>query len=335
MGGKDASQTRYIFTKLTKDARTLFDSRDDAILKYLVDDGNQIEPEYFVPVVPTVLVNGTEGIGTGFSCYVPPYKLEDIIENINLAIEGKQLKKMTPWFRGFKGKITQDEKDEHSWIMEGIYSQSNGTVKITELPPGRWTEDYKEHLEDLIEKKLIEAPYKDKSSDESVNFEIVYNGSDLIKDLKLQKSIRTSNMHLFHPVSGIKKYNCPEEIIKDFVEVRLEHYKLRKARLIRDMSETLVLIRNKARFIQMVSDGDLIVFKRTRVRIEEDLVHKKFEKVQESFEYLFDIKTYQYTSEAVDKLKKELTKLEGELESLSAKSEIDLWKLDQKTILSK
>ena len=72
MGGKDASQTRYIFTRLTPEARNVFDPRDDAILTYLDDDGRSIEPEFYMPTLPMILVNGSEGIGTGFSCYVPP-----------------------------------------------------------------------------------------------------------------------------------------------------------------------------------------------------------------------------------------------------------------------
>ena len=82
MGGKDASQTRYIFTRLTPDARKLFDPRDDPVLNYLQDDGKSIEPEYFVPVIPTVLINGTEGIGTGFSTNIPPFNPRDIIDNM-------------------------------------------------------------------------------------------------------------------------------------------------------------------------------------------------------------------------------------------------------------
>src|SRR6056300_1409032 len=117
LGGKDASQPRYIFTKLTKQARQLYDPKDDAILKYLDDDGKSIEPDHFVPVIPTVLVNGTEGIGTGFSCYVPPYNPSDIRDNIDRLLTGKDLVPMKPRFRGFKGTVTAD--GEGSWVAEG------------------------------------------------------------------------------------------------------------------------------------------------------------------------------------------------------------------------
>ena len=104
MGGKDASQTRYIFTRLTSEARKLFDPKDDAILNYLDDDGRSIEPDFYMPTLPMILVNGSEGIGTGFSCYVPPFNPKDIRDNITNVLNGKSIQKMKPWFRGFKGK---------------------------------------------------------------------------------------------------------------------------------------------------------------------------------------------------------------------------------------
>jgi len=96
MGGKDASQTRYIFTRLTSEARKLFDPKDDAILNYLDDDGRSIEPDFYMPTLPMILVNGSEGIGTGFSCYVPPFNPKDIRDNITNVLNGKSIQKMNP-----------------------------------------------------------------------------------------------------------------------------------------------------------------------------------------------------------------------------------------------
>ena len=190
MGGKDASQTRYIFTKLTKEARKLFDPKDDAILNYLDDDGRSIEPDFYMPTLPMVLVNGTEGIGTGFSCYVPPFNPDDIRGNIERMLGGEEPVEMKPWFRGFKGKVF---KDDGSWITEGIWRDTGSRLKVTELPPGRWTQDYKEYLDTLVEKKVITS-YTNNSTTEDVDFEIFgYSGKDLVKDLKMRKTFHTSN----------------------------------------------------------------------------------------------------------------------------------------------
>jgi DNA topoisomerase-2 len=152
MGGKDASQTRYIFTKLTKSARILFDPKDDPVLNYLDDDGKQIEPDYYVPILPTVLVNGTEGIGTGFSSYIPPFNPDDICMNIRRVIAGENVIPMKPWFDKFTGRVFSNE--DGLWITEGVWKSSGKSVIVTELPPGRWTQDYKEYL-DTITVRLI------------------------------------------------------------------------------------------------------------------------------------------------------------------------------------
>lgn len=320
MGGKDASQTRYIFTKLTKEARILFDPRDDAILTYLDDDGKQIEPDFFVPIIPMVLVNGTEGIGTGFSSNVPQFNPDDIKANVIRAISGQQLVKMKPWFKGFKGTITEDG---NSWIAEGVW---NGTT-ITELPPGRWTQDFKEYLDELSEAKTI-SRYEDASTTDSVKFVIHgYTGDDFVKDFKLRKTIHASNMHLFHPTKGIKKYESAEEILVDFVEIRMQFYKKRKAHMISMLNRDLVMLENKAKFVQMVTSGDFIIFKRKKATIEEEL-GRKFAKVDDSYDYLLNIKTWQYSEEAVTELKKNLNKAQKDLEILTKTGLVDMWKTD-------
>jgi DNA topoisomerase-2 len=327
MGGKDASQTRYIFTKLTKNARILFDPKDDPVLNYLDDDGKQIEPEYYVPILPTVLVNGTEGIGTGFSSYIPPFNPLDIKQNIERIISGKNIIPMKPWFDKFNGRVFNNE--DNLWITEGVWRCSNKNILITELPPGRWTQEYKEYLDTLVEKKKISS-YINNSTTENVNFEIMgYTGNNVIKDFKLQKTFHVSNMHLFHPEKGIYKYTSPEEILVDFVDIRTETYKKRKLHLINSLKNKVKKLENTSRFVDMVIHEKLIVFKRKRSELEKEM-GKIFDKIDNSYEYLLNIKTYQYTHEAVQNLREETAKTKNELEALQNMSCIDMWKRDLK-----
>jgi DNA topoisomerase II len=329
MGGKDASQTRYIFTKLTKEARKLFDPKDDAILNYLDDDGRSIEPDFYMPTLPMVLVNGTEGIGTGFSCYVPPFNPDDIKDNIKRVLEGEDLVPMKPWFRGFKGKVFKDEGG--LWVTEGVWRDTGSRLKVTELPPGRWTQDYKEHLDSLTEKKLITS-YTNNSTTEDVDFEIFgYSGKDLLKDLKMRKTFHTSNMHLFHPTRGIHKYESPEEILKDFVELRLEHYKKRKAHLIDVLEKRAELCSHKSKFVSMVIEGKLMVFKRKKQDLEKEM-STMFPKIDGSWDYLLNIRTVEYTEERVEALMTESRQAQGELEKMMKTSHVTMWKTDIKNM---
>ena len=329
MGGKDASQPRYIFTKLTKQARQLYDQKDDAILKYLDDDGKTIEPDHFVPVIPTVLVNGTEGIGTGFSCYVPPYNPVDIRENIYRLLKGDDIVAMKPWFRGFKGIVKADGNG--SWTTEGVWATVKlGVIKITELPPGRWTQDYKEYLDTLIEKKVIRN-YTNNSTTEIVDFDVIgYKGSDVVKDLKLQKVFHTSNMHLFHPVKGIHRYETPEAILIDFMDIRMEAYKKRKEHMIDVLEKCMKTNMNKAKFVNMVINDKLVVFKRKKQDLEDEM-GALFDKLNDSFDYLLHIKTYQYSHEAVTALNEEIIQLKNELDTLRRTTLNDMWKIDLKS----
>ena len=329
MGGKDASQTRYIFTRLTPEARNVFDPRDDAILTYLDDDGRSIEPEFYMPTMPMVLVNGTEGIGTGFSCYVPPFNPRDIRNNILNFLDGNPIKRMKPWFRGFKGKVF--EQDDDSWMTQGVWSTIGRTVKVTELPPGRWTQDYKEHLDTLVEKKIISG-FTNNSTTENVDFLIQdYNGKDAVKDLKLQKTFRTSNMHLFHPTKGIHKYESPEMILKDFITLRREYYNKRKEYLIKVLEAKSKMCDYKSRFVSMVINGDIVVFRRKKQDLENQL-SGLFPEVNGSYDYLLNIKTVQYTDESVRELLAQSKQAKTELEIMKSTSPISMWKNDIKNM---
>lgn len=117
-GGKDASSPRYIYTCLNPITRYIFQKEDDDILKYLIDEGEKIEPEWFVPIIPNVLINGVEGIGTGWSTKIPCYNPKDLISNIKRMLRGEEPIKMIPWYRNFIGEIYPDEK---VFICRGKY----------------------------------------------------------------------------------------------------------------------------------------------------------------------------------------------------------------------
>jgi DNA topoisomerase-2 len=281
-----------------------------------------------MPTIPMVLVNGTEGIGTGFSCYIPPFDPKVIKENIIRILNGEEIVTMRPWFRGFKGVV---HEEEDTWMTEGVWKWSGENIVVTELPPGRWTQDYKEYLDALVEKKLI-GGYTNNSTTDDVHFEITeYTGRNLLKDLKLRKTFRVSNMHLFHPVKGIHKYASPEEILKDFVELRMEHYKKRKAHLIDVLEKKATMCDHKSKFVSMVIEGKLVVFKRKKQDLETEIA-VTFPKMDGTWDYLLNIKTVDYTEERVETLMKEASQATRDLEKMLKTDHIDMWKMDIKNI---
>ena len=321
-GGKDAASARYIFTRLNSATRKIFDPCDNFVLKYVVDDGQQVEPEHYAPIVPMILVNGAEGIGTGFSCFVPPYDIEIVKHNIECALDRVAMTPMVPHFKGFKGKIVKTK--EHTWVLEGCIEHEGARLKVSELPPGKWTQDFKEHLDGLLEKGLIQK-FENHSTDASPAFTIWgYTGSDAIKDFGLSRTIHTSNMYLIGPNGAVKKYASPEDILIDYMEIRLKVYKKRKAWLLKKFENEIEWLSERARFILAVIEGNLKVMNVPLAEVQTQLESQKYNK--ENWDKLLDIKTHQYTQEEVCKLLKQIEDRKKEHEDLKGTSVVQLWK---------
>ena len=324
-GGKDAASSRYIFTRLNPLTKCIFHPSDNSVLKYVKDDGQQVEPEFYAPVVPMILVNGAEGIGTGFSCYVPPYDIEIVKHNILCALNQVAMAPMVPHFKGFKGKTTKVK--DHTWVLEGVVQGEGSRWHVTELPPGKWIQDFKEHLDDLLEKGTIQK-YENHSTETSPDF-FIWGGisgamEDPVKELGLTKTIHTSNMYLIGPNGAVKKYASPEEILVDYIEIRLGTYKKRKAWLLKEFESEIGWLSEKARFISGVINGSLKVLNIPLVEIQKQLKAAKF--ADEIWSKLLDIKTYQYTKEEVEKLLALITKRTQDRDALKATSVVQLWK---------
>ena len=322
-GGKDAASARYIFTRLAPQTRKIFDPADNAVLEYVMDDGQQVEPECYVPVVPMILVNGAEGIGTGFSCYVPPYDIEIVKHNIECALKQVAMVPMVPHFKGFKGKVTKTK--DHTWVLEGVVAKEGSQLHVTELPPGKWIQDFKEHLDDLVERGTI-LKFENHSTETAPDFRI-WGGEGLenpLRDLGLTKTIHTSNMYLIGPNGAVKKYASPEEILVDYIGMRLDIYKKRKAWLLKQFDSEIGWLSEKARFIRDVAvTPKLHVFNVPLDQIQTQLKREKY--AEALWPKLLDIKTYQYTKEEVAKLAALVAKRQSERAALKATSVTQMW----------
>ena len=131
-GGKDSASERYIFTYLNDITRKLYPSLDDPILKYLNDDGQMVEPLYYTPIIPMILVNGAKGIGTGFSTDILCYNPLDIINLLEDMLGPKAYdltsKKLVPYYDGFKGEI--HEIGTSKYLIKGKYVVSDTSLII-------------------------------------------------------------------------------------------------------------------------------------------------------------------------------------------------------------
>ncbi|XP_062222323.1 DNA topoisomerase 2-like [Phragmites australis] len=293
-GGKDAASPRYIFTKLSPITRAIFPKDDDILLSYLNEDGQSIEPTWYVPTIPMVLVNGSEGIGTGWSTYIPNYNPRDIVANLRRLLNNENTEPMHPWYRGFKGSIerTSTKAAGVTYTITGVIEAVDSTtLRITELPIRRWTQDYKDFIESLApdsknkDKITFIEDYRMQGDNEDVYFELVLSEENmnlakdegLVKKFKLTTTIGTTNMHLFDSDGKIRKYDTPEQILEEFFKLRLEFYEKRKKALVENIELDLKKLCNKVRFIHCVVEKEIEVRNRKRAELFVELQQKKFD----------------------------------------------------------
>ena len=352
-GGKDSASERYIFTQLNPITRAIFPSMDDNILEYLDDDGLLVEPIFYAPIIPMVLVNGSKGIGTGFStdimCY-SPLQIIDYINNKLSGIENNEIE-FIPYYEGFKGSIIKLSSEK--FLIKGVYEKIGvDKIRVTELPVGFWTEDFKELLEELIEptpgkdgKKItaIVKDYDDMSKDTNVDFTITFSKGKLEeieklkgdhdcngieKLLKLYTTNTTTNMHLFDADDTLRKYEKVTDIIDTYYEVRLKLYGSRKNFMIDALEKELVTLTNKARYIKENLDGTIDLRKKKKEEVNQMLTEKGYDILDNDtdFKYLVKMPMDSVTEENVEKLLKSKGNKELELETIKSTTIYQMWK---------
>ena len=259
-GGKDAASARYIFTALSPVARHLFNENDDNVLTFLAEEGQVIEPTFYLPIVPLSLVNGAEGIGTGWSTWIPMHNPDDIVANLKLMMQGGEPTRMHPWYKGFQGTIEPSDERERSYVCTGVYEQvSDNELVITELPVGTWTRAYKNFLEDLAQKDEIED-IREYHQENRVHFHLVVPGLEalaakpdaLLKKFKLVHPMASTNYVLFNAGSKIYRYGDETDILKEFYTQREGLYHLRKRYMLARLNKDYEILVNKVKFIQAV-----------------------------------------------------------------------------------
>jgi DNA topoisomerase-2 len=350
-GGQDASSPRYIFTRLEKIARILFPEQDDNILKYLNDDGTPVEPQFYVPIIPMVLVNGSKGIGTGFSTEIMCYNPRDIIAYLKNKLQHNVSDKIVflPYYEGFTGET--EKVSDTKFVFKGKYEvMEQDKIKVTELPVGYWTEDFKELLNDLQndkdkEGKKITPVIKDvfeNYTDTTVEFVITfgkgklaeleagkgeYGANGLEKMLKLYTTSSTTNMNLFNSEDKLRKYDNVEEIIDDYYDIRLEYYEDRKDFMIEALERELLILSNKAKYIQELINGTIDLRKKKKQEITSMLQDKDYDTIDDDqeYKYLIRMPMDSVSEENVDKLLKEHQLKQDELDRIKETTIQQMW----------
>jgi DNA topoisomerase-2 len=316
-----AGAPRYIGTKLNNNFRLLY--KDFELLDYKQEEGVGIEPEYFLPIIPTILINGSSGIAVGFASNILNRNPIDIINACEQLLKGKKIVDVSPHSNFFNGTYTQDKDNHKRWFIRGIVKIVNtSTARIDELPPSMTYEKYEAVLDGLVDDKVI-VSYDDNCKD-SVNYLIKFNRETLaqldeeklIKLLKLEET-STEIFTTLDEFGELKIFENSKEIIEYFVNFRLTFYVKRKEFILDKLNRELKILSNKGKFIKAILDGKLEIKNRSKEDIIKDIENLGLEKVDDSFDYLLRMPLWSLTKELFEKLKGDYKDKKTEIEEFS------------------
>ncbi len=334
LGGEDAAAARYLFTSVHPITKFIYRTEDEVILDLLEDDGTIVEPRFYYPIIPMILVNGACGIGTGFSCSVLPHAPLDVLEEMEAVVRGSQRTgPFLPYFKGFLGTVKTGVRPGY-YTTEGCFKldRERRILHITELPIGMWTRTFKEFLEDLCSAQIIES-HVSNSTDISVDFEIVLSlktleacntDDDILKMFKLSRSHHETNMYLFNFEDKLVKFDSPRAIIQYYYPIRLAAYKKRKQCIIGQYERMLKIAQNKVRYVRAIVSAELPVFK-PKKDIIAALNQMKFDMFDDSYAYLLKMPIDSLCIESVLELEKRYDLLAADLESIKHTTTQTMW----------
>ena len=304
--GNDAASARYIYTQLRNYTRDFFSPKDDAVLSNRVEEGHVVEPEHYAPALPLILLNGSKGIGTGFSTEIPCFNIDDIRSVVQKRITKTSCNEPLPYYNGYKANDLT-VKEDNKWVFTGKYTKlSVDKLAITELPIGVSIDGYKNKtLSKLAFVKKVVVNHVDENRP---RFEITTNGAlpkDIITAFKLRSSISSTNMHCLNKDGKLQKYNTITEIVDAWLEVRNQVVTKRKANELRAFDETLSKLTNKIKFIHLVVSERIILMKRRKQDIVSDL--RRFGVTDHNS--LLALPIYSLTLEKMDELEQEKIKI--------------------------
>ena len=302
-----------------------------------------------------LLVNGTKGIGTGWSTDIPQYNPCDIINIIEKMLKNETVEDtLVPWYRNYLGSF--HKTSEKSFINKGVYEIiNNNTIRILELPIGVSIDEYKEFLDKAVSGKDPKIDwvenYESHSTDTNACFIVLcknkklqqfildevpdeYGCNKIHKEFKLCKPISLNNMVLYNTDHTLTKYNSTLDIIKEFYYIRLIYYTKRKDSLLKKYTHKKYILENKIRFLQEQIDDILILYKKKKDIVIKELEDNNYMKISykedstPDYEYLLSMRMDSVTEEKLNKLKEELDDINDKIITLEKKTNKDLWSED-------
>ena len=324
---------RYISTKLNGNFRLIY--KDFELVESQYEEGSEIEPKFFLPIIPTVLLNGSSGIAVGFATNILNRNPVDLIDACLKSLNGKKFNEPLPWWKDFNGTVNKIDGTENSFLIKGLYEIKNSnTVEVTELPPSMTYQKYESWLTQLMTKGTLQV-YDDNCS-KSINYVLKFSRnelSDRIKKGQLDGLIRmneceTENLTCLDENGKLIIFKNVNELIEYFVKFRLTYYDKRKDYLLNELAKRNVYLSNRAKFIKLIIDGKLNLRNKPKTEVIDELTKLKFDQIEGNYDYLLNMAIQSMTKERYEALLKEVKENTDESTRISKIEPIDMYKSD-------
>ena len=305
-----AGASRYIGTKLHPNFRLIF--KDFDLLENQVEEGVVIEPKWYLPILPMVIINSSISIGMGYASNILGRNPKEVTQACIDYLNGKKIKELKPYQPEFAGTWKRDKDNKNKWWIAGKYEIVNTTtVHVSELPPDITFEKYEAYLDSLVDKKIIKD--YDNNASVSIDYTLKFKREDLQKliDEDMLESVlkihdsETENLTTIDENGKLKIFDCAEDILRYFVDFRLTWYQKRKDYLINKYIDEYKILSNKAKFIHNIIQKKLNVNNQPKIEIVKYLETNKFDKINGSFDYLIGMPIYSLTKERYEELLKQ------------------------------
>jgi len=321
--------SRYIYTHLSEYAKKVFRSEDTPVLEENHFEGEKVEYKYYMPILPLILVNGSEGISLGFSQKILPRKPKMIIEVLQNYIKNKNLPdEIVPGYNGFKGTIA-GETSKRSFSVFGKFEVEKNKIIISEVPIGYTLKGYIKELDKLQDKKIIQS-YKDLSDKDEFKFEIrskkltdwyeLGEEDKIFKELKLVKKV-TENFTCIDEHNKIVEFQNEIELLEAFIGKRVEIYHKRKEYQLNKYQEEIDFLSDRIKFIQNIIDGVIVINKNKK----ENILKKCDELGIKFAEKHLQMNLLNLTEEKINELSSQKVKLQSQYNDLKNKDIFDIW----------
>jgi len=254
----EAAATRYIFARMNPILKQLFVKDDFVNLEHQNFEGAKIEPRYYVPTLPMLAINGSDGVSIGYAQKILPRDPAQIVKWVQQRAEGARITaNLKPHWNGMKCTVVKGES-EGQWEIHGSFTRrTKHRITIDALPVGYTLKQYQSVLEKLVEDKVIKD-YEDFSDNDEFEFEIQVDRAFgertdewIMTKLKLIRKV-TENYTCIDENNKIVIFNNIKELLEAWYTKRIEYNNLRKQHLLASMQEEMDYTNARAKFIQGV-----------------------------------------------------------------------------------